>query len=173
MRRSLIFDRIIPVLALIVASVAAYYAYKSYTKDYEAPVLSLMFFQGEGKDERNLNSIIMESGQVNLTNHMSEVDLPLVIVNDSDKDAEKLTIWISLESKEVELQSKVDWWRCEQFSSTYRCVSGFSHVPPHSEIKAPGIVMRSRENFKDIKLNWEVICARIPPTKGSLSLKLS
>ena len=158
-------------LALIVSAIAAYYSYKSYYRDTEEPKPIVMFFQGSNAEEQNLSSIFVKTEQVKTVNNQRELELPLLIINDSDKDAEKLTTWVSVENEDIELKSNVNWWHCEKVGSVHRCARQIiDHLAPRSEVKLPNVIMVIKSNTKDVVLRWTIISARISPKRGELAL---
>jgi hypothetical protein len=169
------FDRIIAVSALIVSCVAAYYAYMSYNHDLTSdtvPDLSFQFFKIEGEQETEVDSVEADKNLIKRNDGFIEYELPLKLVNRSEVDANKITMWVGIENSDV-TQSGIEgcnWSIGKKLKGSW-IVGNFEHMSPSSEVKYTCLKIKAKEGTKEIKISWEVLASRLKAKKGELVLR--
>ena len=161
------FKNILLLITAVATSIAAYVAYKSYI---EQPRLVVSVFKVTGDEEVYYSSgeVELRLRQLNRTAEAIEYELPLKVVNEGEKDADGITIWMRVEGGEMipaemysERYADKDWkiWNIEKQS-------------PKSGIKIYGVGVRVHEGTKEVRLLWKVHSYHAQPCSGSVLIRL-
>lgn len=167
------FDRIIAILALIVSCIAAYYAYLSYSHDLESdkrPDLAIYFSINENEVETQANSMKIDLTKVKRDKDIIEFDLPLLVKNNSEIDANKIVMWVGVKTGDLSqidlLATECDWVIGKKSEKGKWITGKYEHLPPTTQVSLKGCnKIRVKEGIKEIKLSWEILASRFLPKK--------
>lgn len=166
------FDRVIAVLTLIVAIIAAYYAYRSYSLAGDTQVALKFYTRSEDK-EINTDSLKIDQNNIKHRDGFMVFELPLKIVNVSGTDADKIRIFLGPESdgtyKLELLQSGCEWAGTEMFQKKWY-VLYVDHIPPLAEINSKCVLISVKEGTKEVQLTWQALASHMLPIKSNLTL---
>lgn len=169
-----IFDRLIAVLALLAAFIAAYFAYRTYVQDFQ-PQPDLTFYKIVGDTKTFDDFIEIDTNNVKQANGYIELDLPIRLGNNGESDANKIIIWLGPQSSDtfnLLINEQNSSWReaiknQQKWYSTAR-----DHLPPLSEVPVNSFKISIKEGTKEVKLFWTILASRMSPKNGTLIIKL-
>src|SRR5215216_1374152 len=151
------FDRVILILSLIVGSIAAYYAYKSY-KIAASPEVVVRLLTLKGGEERVSDTIKVNPKSVVRNRKLRKgyflYELPLLLVNKGETDAKGMTIRIGppkgenwrlarYKDEEVWVVGKKGWF-----------VAGHDYLPPSIQVDLKRLVIIVKDRVKEVNLSW-------------------
>jgi hypothetical protein len=155
----------------------AYVAYKNYTRDVDEPRIVIAVYRIEGDEEVYYSSgnIFLNLREVNRSAGFVDYDLPLKVINEGDKDADGITIWIRAENGDLiypglNLEGK-DGWHGERYADKDWGIIDIDKHSPHSAIKLHGVRLHVKEGTNEVNLLWRVHSFHAQPSRNSIMIR--
>jgi hypothetical protein len=168
-----VFLLFITALAASVAGYATYRTYdiqdRQYQEQHEQPSLSVAVFKIVGKEEVPFSNGIADCTLKKLSSEggFDNYELPLKIINSSNKDADDITVHVDVENGELILP---EGWFILNHADNPRYYTNHPGLSPLSSNKRPIVKLRIKSNVHEVKLHWAVLAKNCPPKDDTIIL---
>lgn len=161
---------IITLIGSMAAIISGAIAYQSYKQANQQPELSLQVYKTTSGTEYYYDNLAIDLTLIKEENGIIEFNVPLKIINDSQKDAENITLWLASETDDVQLLCPPTSWTIEKYADKNWNVINANPMSPNTGAKFYGVRLQAKKGIHGANLSWKIFAARTSPKQGIITL---
>ena len=162
---------VLAIIGTAISLIALYFAVVSYRGSLARPIVALHVYSVHGSQEFWYDCMSMSPELVTRGDSNVEFTVPFKVNNDSEFDAEHITIWVRADTPSVELFDRGGANQVGSYGGEEWIIVSPTDLSPNSGVKCPGVVLRAPKAVREAKLKWKAYASRMLPREGNLCLK--